>query len=138
MVSLCLIQSLLLVNFSVFIDVGDLLAAVWTPDQSVLVYPPLVSEHVGVFGESLAALRAPGDPLGNLGMGPPHVLLQVIELLVTSVTPPPLSHARPQHLVDHSEMLIDIRILLAAQLAQRLGFKMNHFVMRVIVCGSVG
>ena len=95
-------------NFSVFIDVGDLLAALRAPDPPLLVYPPLVSEHVGVFGECLPALLAPGDPLGDLTMGPPHVLLQVIKLLVTSVTPPPLGHARPQNLVDHTKMLIDV------------------------------
>ena len=106
--TLCLIWILLLMSFSMFIDVGDLLAALGAPDPPPLVYPPLVSEHVGVFGESLPALLAPGDPLGDLTMGPPHVLLQVIKLLVTSLTPPPLSHARPQHLVDHTEMLIDV------------------------------
>ena len=94
-VSLCLLRILFLVNFSVFIDVGDLLAALRAPDPSVLVYPPLMSEHVGVFGESLPALLAPGDPLSDLAMGSPLVLLQVIKLLVTSVTPPPLGHARP-------------------------------------------
>lgn len=79
--------------FPVFSDVGDLLAALLTPDPPVLVHPLPVSEHVGVLGEGLPALLAPGQPGGDLAVGPPPVLLQVIELLVTSLTPPPLGHA---------------------------------------------
>ena len=92
-VSLCLIWLLLLVDFSVFIDVGDLLATLCAPDSPVLVYPLSVPDHVGVFGESLPTLLAPGDPLCDQAMGAPPVLLEVIELLVTSVTPPPLGHS---------------------------------------------
>ena len=76
-----------------FVDVGDLLAALLAPDPPVLVYPLSVPDHVGVLGESLPALLAPGDPLCDQAMGAPPVLLQVIELLVTSVTSSPLSHA---------------------------------------------
>ena len=95
-------------NFSVFIDVGDLLTALGAPDPPVLVYPLLVPDHVGVFRERLPALLAPGQPLSNLTVGPPPVLGQVIELLVTSLASPSLRHSRPQNFVDHPKMLVDV------------------------------
>ena len=67
----------------------------------------------------------------------PNVLLDIVVLGPTVHALVLLFHPRLEGLVHHPHVLVDVGVLLAAQLADSAGFEVDHLVVHVVVGGAI-
>ena len=127
-------------DFLMFINVGDLLLTNFTSGPNLLVNSFLMSYQVSIFWKVCSTnITFTISANIKIAVSSPSVLINIIILLVTVLTLHLLCFARFQNLVDDSHMLIDVGIFFTTQLTQSSVFKVNHFIMHIVigclVCG---